>query len=182
VNSYESFLKNIVIPRLESVPGVGSAQINSNGGTEELDIVFDPVRAAQLGIQIPQMAQQSAARKTCRAERSMSAGGNMASSSAAAIRSRTSGISSGMARRQARYLGDIADVHIAGARRRGCYQNGNPALGIDIFRADGANVLATVNAVKAELQKINDGPAKEQGVVLAYSSIRRTSSTRPSAW
>src|SRR5580704_15607142 len=51
VNSYESFLKNIVIPRLESVPGVGSAQINSNGATEELDIVFDPVRAAQLGIQ-----------------------------------------------------------------------------------------------------------------------------------
>src|ERR1700722_14149702 len=36
VNSYESFLKNIVIPRLESVPGVGSAQINWNGAPEEL--------------------------------------------------------------------------------------------------------------------------------------------------
>jgi multidrug efflux pump subunit AcrB len=42
-------------------------------------------------------------------------------------------------------------------------------LGISIFRASGANVLATVNAVKEELQKINDGPAKEQGVALAYS-------------
>ena len=68
------------------------------------------------------------------------------------------------------HLGDIADVRVGRGKRTGfAYQDGNPALGIDIFRANGANVLATVNAVKAELQKINDGPAKEQGVVLAYS-------------
>src|SRR5690242_315614 len=58
VNSYTQFLKDVVIPRLEAVPGVGSAQINFNGGTDELDTVFDPMRAAQLGIQIPKMAQQ----------------------------------------------------------------------------------------------------------------------------
>src|SRR6185503_9910477 len=58
VNSYTQFLKDVVIPRLEAVPGVGSAQINSNGGTDEIDIVFDPMRAAQLGVQIPKMAQQ----------------------------------------------------------------------------------------------------------------------------
>src|SRR5271169_5351266 len=57
VNSYERFLKNVVLPRFEAIPGVGSAEINSNGGTEEIDIVFDPVRAAELGIQIPKMAQ-----------------------------------------------------------------------------------------------------------------------------
>ncbi len=58
VNSYTQFLKDTVIPRLEALPGVGSAQINSNGGTDEIDIVFDPMRAAQLGVQIPKMAQQ----------------------------------------------------------------------------------------------------------------------------
>jgi len=68
------------------------------------------------------------------------------------------------------HLGDIADVHIGRSKSQGfAYQDGNPALGIDVFRSDGANVLATVNAVKKELVKINDGPAKQQGVILAYS-------------
>src|SRR5215475_14946075 len=31
VNSYTQWLKDTVIPRLEAIPGVGSAQINSNG-------------------------------------------------------------------------------------------------------------------------------------------------------
>jgi multidrug efflux pump subunit AcrB len=171
VNSYESFLKNIVIPRLESVPGVGSAQINSNGGTEELDIVFDPVRAAQLGIQIPQMAQQISGSEDVsggtidvgRRQYGLEFRGRY---SVADLRNLVLEWRDG----KPVYLGDIADVHIGRSKAQGvAYQNGNPALGIDIFRADGANVLATVNAVKAELQKINDGPAKEQGVVLAYS-------------
>src|ERR1051326_4022754 len=58
INEYKQFVRDVVIPRLESVPGVGSAQINGNGGTDELDIGFDPVRAAELGVQIPRMAQQ----------------------------------------------------------------------------------------------------------------------------
>ena len=67
-------------------------------------------------------------------------------------------------------LGDIADVKVApGKRQSFAYQNGNPALGFRIVRETGANVLATVNAVKEELAKINDGPAKEQGVTLQYS-------------
>ena len=37
------------------------------------------------------------------------------------------------------------------------------------MRETGANVLATVTAVKDELVKINEGPAKEQGVKLRYS-------------
>ena len=63
VNAYTQFLKDMVIPRLEAVPGVGSAQINSNGGTDEIDIVFDPMRAAQLGVQIPKMAQPDQRRR-----------------------------------------------------------------------------------------------------------------------
>ncbi|MGN6150122.1 MAG: efflux RND transporter permease subunit, partial [Rhizomicrobium sp.] len=39
VNDYVQFLKDVVLPRLQAVPGVGSAQINANGGTDELDIV-----------------------------------------------------------------------------------------------------------------------------------------------
>jgi len=171
VNSYTQFLKDSVIPRLEAVPGVGSAQINSNGGTDEIDIVFDSMRAAQLGVQIPKMASQISGAED------------------------VSGGSIDVGRRQygleyrGRYsvqtlkdlvlewrdgkpihLGDIADVHVGRSKASGfAYQNGNPALGLQVFRANGANVLSTVNAVKAELEKINASVAKEQGVKLQYS-------------
>jgi len=171
VNSYERFLKESVIPRLQAIPGVGSAQVNGNGGTDEIDIVFDPMRAAQLGIQIPKMAQQIS-------------GAEDVSGGTIDIGRRQFGLEF-----RGRYsvddlknlvlewrdgkpvhLGDIADVHIGRSKAQGfAYQDGNPALGLQIFRANGANVLATVNAVKAELVKINEGPAREQGVTLQYS-------------
>ena len=56
IDSYQSFLKDIVVPRIEAIPGVGTAFINNVSASEELQIVFDPMRAAQLGIQIPKMA------------------------------------------------------------------------------------------------------------------------------
>jgi len=171
VNSYEPFLKNVVIPRIEALAGVGSANINSNGGVEELDIVFDPMRAAELGIQIPKMAQQISGSEDVsggtidvgRRQYGLEYRGRY---SVADLKDLVLEWRDG----KPVHLGDIADVHIGRSKVQGfAYQDGNPALGINIFRADGANVLATVNAVKAELQKINDGPAKQQGVVLAYS-------------
>ncbi|MBV9692747.1 MAG: efflux RND transporter permease subunit [Alphaproteobacteria bacterium] len=171
VNSYTQWLKDSVIPRLEAVPGVGSAQINSNGGTDEIDIVFDPMRAAQLGVQIPKMAQQISGAEDI-------SGGTLD------VGRRRYGLEfRGRYSVQALkdlvlewrdgkpvHLGDIADVHVGRSKPQGfAYQNGNPALGLQVFRADGANVLATVNAVKAEIEKINAGAAKEQGVKLAWS-------------
>ena len=171
VSDYEPFLKNVVIPRIEALPGVGSARIVSNGDTEELDIVFDPVRAAELGIQIPKMAQQITGSEDVsggtidvgRRRYSLEYRGRY---SVADLKNLVLEWRDG----KPVHLGDIADVHIGRSKSQGfAYQNGNPALGIDIFRSDGANVLATVNAVKEELVKINEGPAKQQGVILAYS-------------
>jgi multidrug efflux pump subunit AcrB len=171
VNSYISFLKNTVVPRLEAVPGVGSAQINSNGGTDELDIVFDPMRAAQLGVQIPKMANLISGSEDVsggtidvgRRQYGISFRGRY---SVAALKDLVIEWREG----KPVHLGDIADVRIGRSKAQGfAYQNGNPAIGIDVFRASGANVLATVNAVKKEVEAINAGPAKDQGVHLAYS-------------
>lgn len=171
INHYEQFIKDVVIPRLESVPGVGSAQINGNGGTDELDIVFDPVRAAELGIQIPRMAQQISGSEDVsggtidvgRRQYGLSFRGRY---SVADLK----GLILEWREGKPVHLGDIADVHVGRSKSQGfAYQDGNPALGIQVFRASGANVLATVNAVKDELQKINDGPAKDQHVKLQYS-------------
>ena len=171
VQSFEPFLRYTVAPRLEAIRGVGSVELNMVGAEQELQIVFDPMRAAQLGIQIPKVAGQISASDDV-------SGGTMD------VGRRRFGLSF-----RGRYsvddlkglilewrdgkpvkLGDIADVKVApGKRQSFAYQNGNPALGFRIVRETGANVLATVNAVKEELAKINDGPAKEQGVTLQYS-------------
>lgn len=168
--SYEDFIRHGVIPRIEAIPGVGSVEF-FGASDPELQIEFDPMRAAELGIQIPRVAQQIA-------------GADDVSGGTIDVGRRQYGLSY-----RGRYsvddlknlilewrdgkpvkLGDIADVKIArGKKNSFAYQNGNPALGFRVVRASGANVLATVGAVKDELAKINDGPAKEQGVMLAPS-------------
>src|SRR5215469_12698125 len=171
VDDYERFLRDVVVPRLEAIPGVGSAEVNGVGAAEELQIVFDPMRAAQLGIQLPKAANlisnaddiSGGTMDVGRRQWGLSFRGRYSVSD---LRDLVLEWRDG----KPIHLGDIADVRIGRGKRQSFdYQNGNPALGIQIFRANGANVLATVNAVKEELQKINDGPAKEQGVYLQYS-------------
>ncbi|MCE9521722.1 MAG: efflux RND transporter permease subunit, partial [Alphaproteobacteria bacterium] len=171
IETYESFLKYTVVPRLEAIPGVGSVELNITGSQEELQIVFDPMKAAALGIQIPKVARQITSSDDV-------SGGTID------VGRRQYGLSF-----RGRYsvddlkglilewrdgkpvlLGDVATVQIArGKRTAFAYQNGNPALGFRIVRETGANVLSTVNAVKEELVRLNEGPAKEQGVKLQYS-------------
>ncbi|HKD21566.1 MAG TPA: efflux RND transporter permease subunit [Rhizomicrobium sp.] len=171
VDDFERFLRDVVVPRLEAIPGVGSAEVNGVGAAEELQIVFDPMRAAQLGIQLPKAANlisnaddiSGGTMDVGRRQWGLSFRGRYSVSD---LRDLVLEWRDG----KPIHLGDIADVRIGRGKRQSFdYQNGNPALGIQIFRANGANVLATVNAVKEELQKINDGPAKEQGVYLQYS-------------
>jgi multidrug efflux pump subunit AcrB len=171
VNSYTSFLKNTVIPRIEGIQGVGSAQINSNGGTDELDIVFDPMRAAQLGVQIPKLANlisgsEDVSGGTINVGRRQYGIEFRGRYSVSALKDLVIEWRDG----KPIHLGDVADVHVGRSKAQGfAYQDGNPALGINVFRSAGANVLSTVNAVKKEVEAINAGPAKEQGVVFAYS-------------
>jgi multidrug efflux pump subunit AcrB len=171
VDDYEHFLHDVVVPRLEAIPGVGSAEVNGVGATEELQIIFDPMRAAQLGIQLPKVANlisnaddfSAGTIDVGRRQWGISFRGRY---SVADLRDLVLEWRDG----KPIHLGDIASVRVGRGKRQAFdYQDGNPALGIDVFRANGANVLSTVNAVKAELEKINEGPAKEQGVTLAYS-------------
>lgn len=171
VNDYERFLRDVVVPRMEAIPGVGSAQVQGIGAAEELQIVFDPVRAAQLGIQLPKTADlisnsddiSGGTIDDGRRQWELSFRGRY---SVADLKNLVLDWRDG----KPVHLGDIADIHVGRGKRQGfAYQDGNPALMLQVFRASGANVLATVNAVKAEMQRINEGPAKSQGIILQYS-------------
>jgi multidrug efflux pump subunit AcrB len=49
------------------------------------------------------------------------------------------------------------------------YQSGNPAVGIQVFRANGANVLATLDAVKAAVAELRAGALKAHGLGIEQS-------------
>ena len=170
IESYDRFVEDVVKTRIESVPGVAGVEIMA-GSPEELQIVFDPFRAADLGIQIPQLA---------------------------AIARSGSDVSGGfvdVGRRQytlrfaGRYqpeqledlvlewregrpvkLGDVADISVRKGDRNGFnIQNNNPAMAVRVDRENGANVLEALNSVKAVVEELREGPLKEQGLTMAQS-------------
>jgi multidrug efflux pump subunit AcrB len=67
-------------------------------------------------------------------------------------------------------LGDVATVEVRrGDRDSLALQNGNPAIGVQILKESGANVLDTLDAVKAEVALLRDGPLAERGLTIAQS-------------
>ncbi len=168
----EGFIRDTVAPQLQAIPGVGSVQFTGDGAADELQILFNPMRAAQLNIQIPKIANligtsddiSGGTIEVGRHKYGLSFRGRY---SIDGLKQTVLDWRSG----NPVLLGDIADVRIGQARRHGfAYHNGSPALEIDVFRASGANVLATVKAIKAALDDLNQGQAKDHGVVLQYAS------------
>ncbi len=162
---YAQQVEDIIRPRIESIEGVAGVDI-LDGSPEQLQIVIDPYRAAELGLPLTDVAANA---------------------------SRSNDISGGfidVGRRQytlrfeGRYdpeqlrnqvlewrdgspvrLGDIADIRVdRGPRRDLVIQNGNPAMGIRIDRQNGANVLAALTEVKKVMEELREGPLMELGL------------------
>ncbi|MEE8370765.1 MAG: efflux RND transporter permease subunit, partial [Sphingomonadales bacterium] len=171
-NAQRSFIEDVVAPRLEAIEGVSSVNtISWSGSGEELQIMFDPYKAAELGISMTQLASQVG---------------------------RTSDVSGGfvdVGRRQyslrfkGRYepeqlaglildwrdgrpvtLGDIATISLSPGRVSGFgYQNGNRAFGVQILKTNDANVLETLDRVKAAVAEMNEGVIGAAGLRLEKS-------------
>lgn len=162
---YAQQVEDIIKPRIESIEGVAGVDI-LDGSPEQLQIVIDPYRAAELGLPLTDIAANA---------------------------SRSNDISGGfidVGRRQytlrfeGRYdpeqlrnqvlewrdgspvrLGDVADIRVdRGPRRDLVIQNGNPAMGIRIDRQNGANVLAALTEVKRVMTELREGPLRELGL------------------
>ena len=141
------------------------------GGVEEFQIVFDPFKAAQLGIDLTAVANELG---------------------------RANDISGGFVdvgrrrytlRFEGRYeptqmgemilewrdgspitLNDIAEIKITRADGANySVQNGNPAISIRVDRQNNANVLATLEAVKAKVAQINEQDLAPEQLVMAQS-------------
>ena len=170
IEDHDRFVQDTVKPRIEAIPGVARVEVNGVM-PEEVSIDLDLVKAADYGIDVPSVVRLAA---------------------------RSSDVSGGqvdVGRRQytlrfaGRYrpadlgelilawrdgspvkLGDIATISVKRPTRDFIsYQNGNPAIGLRIVRETGANVLATLDAVKAEVAALREGPLKERGLAIEQS-------------
>jgi multidrug efflux pump subunit AcrB len=170
IANHRRFIEDTVRPRLESIPGVASVQVNA-GPPDNVRITVDPVRAAALGITVPDVASRAASANN------VSGGQIDVGRRQYALRftGRFDPAQLGslvLAWRDGRpvRLADIATIEVTPPTRFFFgYQNGNPAYSIQVRRANGANVLATLDAVKAAVAELRDGPLKARGLGIEQS-------------
>ncbi len=173
VYDYLPFAEDVIRPAIEAVPGVArvTAAANSSSGQQELEILFDPYRAAQLGIPLTNVARQLGQAND------ISGGfvdvGRRQYTLRFAGRYEPDELSEMVLEwRDGRpiKLGDIADIQVTrGDDPLTNTQNGNPAISIRIDKENSANALQTLNAVKAVVEELNAGPVADRGMVMAQS-------------
>ncbi len=173
VHDYVQFVEDVVRPAIEVVPGVArvAVPLDPSRDQRQLEILFDPYRAAELGVSLPETAG--------RLGQANDISGGFIEVGRRQYTLRFSGryepdelASFVLEWRDGRpiRLGDIADIRITRpAQAVTTTQNGNPALSIRIDKESGANALQTLTRVKAVVAELNAGPLAERGLVLAQS-------------
>ncbi|WOJ91935.1 efflux RND transporter permease subunit [Congregibacter variabilis] len=172
VLDYLPYVEDIIRPAIEAVPGV--ARVTGGLGQqqdEELRITFDPVAAAQLGVDITAIAGQLG--------RANDISGGFVEVGRRQYTLRFAGRYSPreledfvLEWRDGRpiLLGDIASVEVTrGEQILTNTQNGNPAISIRVDKEGSANALQTLNAVKAAVEELNSGTMADRGLIMVQS-------------
>jgi len=170
IETYRRYIEDVIKPRIEAVPGVASVNVNA-GPTDDVRITVDLAKAAALGVGIPDIAAK-AARAT-----DVSAGQVGLGRQQYTLRftGRYQPQDLGelvLAWRDGRpvKLGDVATIEKKPPEQQFfVYQNGNPAIGLQVLRAPGANVLGTLEQVKKVVEELRTGPLKARGLGIEQS-------------
>ena len=167
------YLKDVIVPQLQSLYGVSRIELDdfSGGGGLQLQIIFDPYKAAELGIDI--------ARVPARIGRStdISSGFVDVGRRQFSVRyegrydaEELAGLILEWREGQPIRLGDIARVEIGPGRIEGfIYQNGQKAFRMAIQKNNDANVLEALEGIKAKIEELNEGPLATRGMRAEYS-------------
>jgi multidrug efflux pump subunit AcrB len=170
IGGYRRLIEDTVRARLESIPGVSSVTVNA-GPPDDVWITVDPARAAAFGIALTDIAARAAVANNVsggrfdvgRRQYSLRFAGRFDPAQLGDL------ILSWRDGRPVR-LSDVARVGVGpGTQQFFAYQNGNPAIGINVRRANGANVLATLDAVQATVAELRAGPLKARGLGIEQS-------------
>ncbi|MCJ9427938.1 efflux RND transporter permease subunit [Kordiimonas marina] len=168
---YTTFIEDKVVPQLESVPGVARVDVQSYGSGNQLQIEFDAVRAAQLGIDITNLAGRIG-------RTTDTSGGYMDVGRRRYLLNFKGRYEPDELRNlildwrdgKPVHLGDIATVRVAPPKpTQVVYQNGNPAIGMQVMKESGANVLATIDKLTEKVNELNAGLLAGKGIKIEKS-------------
>ena len=171
VTDYLPLIEDVISPAIESVPGVSRAGVGGGNDNEEVQIIFDPYRTADLGINLSSVIQTIG--------RADDVSGGQVNVGRRRYTLRYSGRydPSSLHEQVLEWrdgrpvtLGDIAEIKVAMPDRKVlASQNGNPAMGIRVDRVSGANVLLALNGVKKVVEELNAGPLQARSVIMIQS-------------
>jgi len=164
IAAYQDFINENILPRLEQIPGVSSA--NAFGGRpHEIRIRFDPVKAAALGIDLSSLRFDADFRNT-------SAGNKDIGKRKYTLRySGKYGLeelgNKVLAWREGQpvYLRDIATVEKVMQDPTGVInQNGGPSIAMNVIPEAGVNVLDVMQRLKKTIAELEQGALREAGL------------------
>lgn len=173
LEAYGDLIEDVVLERLERVPGVAGADF-SGGSRHELRIVVDPERLAALKLTVPDVLRtlrdasaSITAGKVDEGKRSyiVRTEGEIATVEQAreVVLRRESDDGSGRVSRVR--VADVADVHFAfkepTTRRR---YLGEDTITLDAVREAGANVIETMRGLRAAVDDINANILRREGL------------------
>lgn len=167
------YVRDVVVPELQAQYGVSNIQLDDGtwGAGDQLKIIFDIYKAAELGIDI--------ARVPAKIGRSADLSSGVVDVGKRQYTLRFEGrydaqeLSSlilewrgGKAIR----LGDIARIEIGAGRADGfIYQNGNASFRLGIQKTNDANVLKALEGIKVKMDELNDTEFARRGLKAQYS-------------
>ncbi|WP_112310299.1 efflux RND transporter permease subunit [Pseudogemmobacter bohemicus] len=152
--------KDVILPELTSVDGVGSATLV--GATEgQVEVLVDParLRAHDIGVAtIVEAIRQGSQLTTAGSVENRVTSNPVQLNAAAASPAALADLIIARPGAAALRLADVAQVTAATADPDSlAFHNGTPALAIDVIRVDGANVIAVAAGVEAAIARLNDG-------------------------
>ena len=167
------FLREVIVPELGTLYGVAQVDMfdASGNNSDQLQIIMDPYKAAELGIDIARAVDRI---------------GRSADISSGAV---DVGRRSYTLRIEGRWdaeeienlilewrgglpikLGDIAQAEFGPPKAEGfIYHNGKPAARLAISKTTDANVLKALEGVKARIDELNETVFKDRGMRAEYS-------------
>lgn len=165
--SYQDYVEEIIQTRLERVEGI--SQTNAFGGLPtELRITFDPYKAANLGLNIPEIAS------TLTNNSDTSGGFNEVGRRKYTIRfSGKYGVEQlqnmvlDWRDGQPILLKDVANVALTLSDRTGILTlDGEPAIAMNAQVEQGVNVIQVMEGLQAAMKELNEGPLKRANLEL----------------
>lgn len=167
ISSYNDFLEEVVQTRFERIPGVAQSEVRG-GREKEVRIIFDPYKAASLGVELPKVAMLAGSAKD------ISAGFTEVGKRRYTVR--FSGAYSVDELKnmvldwrdgEAIRLQDLATVEVAlKDRTRFVIQNGEPAMAVNAYREIGVNVLDVMDGLKQAVKELEQGALKRANLTI----------------